>query len=87
MRRLLAGLFLWATCTATQHVASDTPHTRQFFYAGGNYVNTTGGTIFKGQMYVEKLTPQRGVTQQYPILLLHGYGQTGTVCLHSSIST
>ena len=53
---------------------------RDYFYAGGSYVNTSAGYIFTGQMYVEKLSPV-SITQPYPIIFIHGQGQTGTVCI------
>ncbi|KAL4872100.1 hypothetical protein BDV12DRAFT_6374 [Aspergillus spectabilis] len=57
---------------------SETLHTREYFYVGGEYVNTTDGWLFHNQMYVEKLSPSAGSTQPYPIVFLHGGAQTGT---------
>lgn len=45
-----------------------------FFYAGGDYVGDP--PVMGGQMYVEIWEP-REITQQYPIVLFHGNGQTG----------
>jgi hypothetical protein len=63
---------------------SEAPHTREYFYVGGDYVNTTDGWLFHNQMYVEKLSPSAGSTQPYPIVFLHGGAQTGTVRTLSS---
>jgi hypothetical protein len=52
---------------------------REYFYVGGDYVQTSAGHIFENQMYVEKLTPQQPC-QSYPLVFIHGQGQTGTVC-------
>jgi hypothetical protein len=51
---------------------------REYFYVGGNYVNTTSGHLFSNQMYVEKLIPKK-ISQKYPLVFIHGQGQTGTV--------
>lgn len=59
---------------------SDTPHTRYFFHVGGDYVSDGhGGHYFANQSYVEKLTPASGATKPYPLVFIHGIGQTGTV--------
>ena len=47
-----------------------------FFYAGGDYVGDP--PVMGGQMYVEIWEP-REITQQYPIVLFHGNGQTGVI--------
>ena len=44
--------------------------TREFFYVGGKYVGPPGNQVMAGQMYVERLRPQK-VTQKYPIVLIH----------------
>lgn len=55
-------------------------HERSYFYVGGNYsINSDGEHIFTDQMYVEKLVPAGGVSREYPIVFMHGNGQTGTV--------
>lgn len=62
--------------------SASTSHDRSYFYVGGNYsVNTDGQHAFTNQMYVEKLVPAGGVSREYPIVLVHGNGQTGTVRL------
>lgn len=59
-------------------------HERSYFYVGGNYsLNSDGEHIFTDQMYVEKLVPAGGVSREYPIVFVHGNGQTGTVCIHN----
>lgn len=61
-------------------VDSEVPYIRSYFYVGGGYVDDgSGGHIFRDQMYVEKLLPTFGVTQETPIVLIHGQAQTGTV--------
>ena len=59
------------------------PRFRDYFYIGGQYVqfnsSNGGGSYFHNQMYVEKLSPVRERVQPYPIVFVHGGGQTGTV--------
>ena len=50
---------------------------RDYFYVGGKYTGGPGHEVMAGQMYVEVLRPQR-VVQKYPLVLLHGAGQTAT---------
>ncbi|TDZ36828.1 putative secreted lipase [Colletotrichum spinosum] len=58
---------------------SEVPYIRSYFYVGGGYVDDgSGGHIFRDQMYVEKLLPVEGVSQETPIVLIHGQAQTGT---------
>jgi pimeloyl-ACP methyl ester carboxylesterase len=49
-----------------------------FFYAGGKYVKAEGATeeTMGGAMYVEVMVP-RQIRSPYPIVMLHGAGQTG----------
>jgi len=47
------------------------------FFAGGEYVGTGGGRHMSGQMYVEYRIPAQ-VTKPWPIVMIHGGGQTGT---------
>jgi hypothetical protein len=62
--------------------SASTIHERSYFYVGGNYsINSDGEHIFTNQMYVEKIVPAGGVSRKYPIVFVHGNGQTGTVCL------
>ncbi|KAL8396887.1 hypothetical protein RB594_003835 [Gaeumannomyces avenae] len=79
MMRLLA--LATATVLSLTVAASDgeEPYIRSFFYAGGEYVDDgSGGNIFRGQMYVEKLVPVGGVIQTTPVVLIHGQAQTGS---------
>ena len=56
---------------------------RTYFYVGGSYEEGEDGESYmSGQMYVEHLMPSHGVTQPYPLVLIHGAAQTGTVCPH-----
>jgi hypothetical protein len=63
---------------------AETLAARQYFYVGGNYVSTDSGTLFVNQMYVEQLTPTKP-SQKYPLVLIHGEAQTGTVHDHPSL--
>ncbi len=47
------------------------------FYVGGAYVGEAGKELMDGQMYVQAWAPAK-VTQKYPLVLLHGLGQTAT---------
>jgi pimeloyl-ACP methyl ester carboxylesterase len=48
-----------------------------FFYAGGHYVGAPGKEVMDGAEYVEVMVPKK-IRHQYPIVFLHGAGQTGT---------
>ena len=48
-----------------------------FFYAGGHYVGEPGKEIMDGAEYVEVMVPKK-TRHAYPIVFLHGAGQTGT---------
>jgi pimeloyl-ACP methyl ester carboxylesterase len=48
-----------------------------FFYIGGHYVGDPGKEIMHGAMYVEVLVPKK-IRHPYPIVYLHGAGQTAT---------
>ena len=50
--------------------------TQDWFYVGGHYVDTPGGTVLTGTMYTQVFTPLH-VTHRYPIVLIHGGGGTG----------
>jgi len=48
-----------------------------FFYVGGNYVGSPGQEVMNGAEYVEVMVPKK-IRRPYPIVFLHGAGQTGT---------
>ena len=48
-----------------------------YFYVGGRYVGESGTQVMQGAMYVEVLRPKH-VVHRYPLVLIHGAGQTGT---------
>jgi pimeloyl-ACP methyl ester carboxylesterase len=48
-----------------------------WFYAGGDYVECDGSPLLRGAMYVERFVPEKA-TQPYPVVMIHGNGQTGT---------
>src|SRR5438105_4760279 len=50
---------------------------RGYFYVGGKYVGEPGNEIMQGQAYVEVLAP-KDVRRPYPLVLIHGAGQTAT---------
>jgi pimeloyl-ACP methyl ester carboxylesterase len=50
---------------------------RGFFYAGGSYVGEGPARVMQGQIFVEVLVPKKP-TQPYPLVLVHGGGQTAT---------
>lgn len=51
--------------------------THEFFYVGGKYVGAPGKEVMTGQMYVERLRPEK-VTQRYPMVFFHGGSETAT---------
>src|SRR6202047_4837060 len=48
-----------------------------FFYVGGHYVGGPGKEVMDGAEYVEVMVPKK-IRRAYPIVFLHGAGQTGT---------
>src|SRR5438067_5690163 len=50
---------------------------RGYFYVGGKYIGEPGKEIMAGQVYVEVLAP-KDVRRPYPLVLIHGAGQTAT---------
>ena len=57
-----------------------TAHTREIFFAGGEYVEITPGDhVIQGQMYVERLMPLGSATRPYPLIFIHGATRTGVV--------
>lgn len=75
---LSSALWLILTVATNPSWAAEALHRREFFFVGGEYVNTTAGTVRQNQMYVEKLSPAAATTQPYPLILVHGGGQDGT---------
>jgi hypothetical protein len=59
--------------------SKETFYKRDQFFIGGRYVNAAIGLLTYDQMYVEKLTPFKGVSRPYPIVLFHGGGISGAV--------
>jgi len=48
-----------------------------FFYVGGHYIGSPGQEVMNGAEYVEVIVPKK-IRRRYPIVFLHGAGQTGT---------
>ncbi len=48
---------------------------RETFYVAGTYTDDAATRVMLGQMFVEALTPAH-VTQNYPLVFIHGGGQT-----------
>lgn len=88
----IAGAALAAIdCTGVKAVApgcasQESLYQRDFFYIGGRYVPTTLGNLTYDQIYVEKLTPARGVHQKHPVVLFHGGGVSGAVSFLMTVS-
>lgn len=59
-----------------------TLHRRNYFYAGGSFVQRGSSTLVHGQMYVEHLSPIV-ITQRFPLLFIGGHGMTGTNLLNT----
>ena len=61
---------------------------RSYFYVGGTYVNdenNPGERVMQGQMYVEQLTPLGGSRHPFPLVFIHGGGQTASVRFSSGL--
>ena len=76
--------FAATNCTGMGAIApgcksQESLHYRDFFYIGGRYVASTSGNLTYDQVYVEKLTPAKGVSQSKNVVLFHGGGTSGTV--------
>ena len=41
-----------------------------------------GQHVLTSQVYVEQLLPLNGIKHPWPLVFIHGAGQTGTVSLH-----
>ncbi|OHW89599.1 hypothetical protein CSPAE12_11822 [Colletotrichum incanum] len=61
---------------------SETLHTREFFYVGGQSASDPTGNITIGQLYVEKLTPVFKL-RPTPLIFIHGGGVSGTTWLNT----
>ena len=48
-----------------------------YFFVGGEYVESADGARMSGQMFVQYQIPARR-SSRYPIVMIHGGGQTGT---------
>ncbi|KAJ4472054.1 hypothetical protein J3R30DRAFT_1026285 [Lentinula aciculospora] len=83
---LLTLLHLLPVCISSQIQVQGTLHLRNYFYIGGQYINTpgtnNGSEIAFGQIYVKHLVPAN-VTQSLPVLMIHGHGMTGTNFLNT----
>lgn len=76
---IILGLYPWASSTRLVP-AGEADHQREYFYAGGRYEKKGDGEhVYKDQIYVEHLSPSGGVRKEFPLLFVHGQGQTGTV--------
>lgn len=78
---LIGAAPIWSS--PAQGRTSEALHRRNVFWVGGQYFYnaTRGGTILVNQTYVEQLTPVAGVKQPYPLVFLHGGGDSGAVSL------
>jgi hypothetical protein len=70
---------LFGQVQGQQTTPTEAQHSREYFYVGGDYVDTGDGHVFQNQMYVEKLSPTDGASRKYPVVFFHGGGQSGTV--------
>ena len=69
-------------CAQMQPAGTERQPRNGYFFVGGNYVEVKTGPLMQGQMYVEYLLPENR-TQPYPIVMIHGAAQTGTLGAHS----
>lgn len=63
--------------------SKESAYQRDVFWVGGKYVNAAIGLLTYDQMYVEKLTPQKGVKKPYPVVFFHGGGVSGGTWLNT----
>lgn len=66
--------------------SAESSYNRSYFYVGGDYVDDEKGNgqhIMVGQMYVEKLFPLHEARHPWPLIFIHGGGQTGTNFLNT----
>ncbi|KIY00453.1 uncharacterized protein Z520_04138 [Fonsecaea multimorphosa CBS 102226] len=74
--------------TTNDVFSPDGAYRRTYFFVGGEYMadddeSKFGGSIMKGQTYVERLVPVEGVRRRFPLILVHGGGQSGLNWLHT----
>ncbi|KAJ4416053.1 hypothetical protein N0V82_006976 [Gnomoniopsis sp. IMI 355080] len=64
---------------------SETTFHRDVFYVGGRWIDNdyTSGNVTADQLYVEKLTPAGGVTQDKPLVFFHGGAVSGVQWLNT----
>ena len=80
-----------ADCTGIKAVSPEckspeAAYQRDTFYIGGGYVpapNSNTSSIFSDQIYVEKLTPAKGVKKTKPIVLISAGIPSGSVWLNT----
>ncbi|KAB8291619.1 hypothetical protein EYC80_006419 [Monilinia laxa] len=63
--------------------SKESSYKRDVFWVGGHYVNDAIGLLTYDQMYVEKLTPHKGIKKPYPLVLFHGGGVSGATWLNT----
>src|ERR1700682_5491180 len=74
---LLLALLLAATFAQAQERGPLALAKASYFFVGGKIDTSVEGSPMLGQMYVEYMIPARR-SQPYPIVMVHGGGQTGT---------
>ncbi|KAK1624597.1 Alpha/Beta hydrolase protein [Colletotrichum phormii] len=90
---LASGNCTGVDAISTKCTSKEAAHTRDFFYVGGRYIETTSGNVTVDQLYVEKLVPvttsrtrtrrHSGVATTKPIVFFHGGGTTGVTWLNT----
>ncbi|KAM0280827.1 hypothetical protein ACHAQH_003857 [Verticillium albo-atrum] len=75
-------------CDATNGVAFGCPvvekaYVRDVFFLGGRTLAMSDGNYTVDQLFVEKLTPVKGVTHPKPLVFLHGGGISGATWLNT----
>ncbi|KAL0949797.1 hypothetical protein HGRIS_009834 [Hohenbuehelia grisea] len=74
---ILPAVVLSAAAPHRRSAVVGTFHRRSYFYVGGAYSQLDDFTTATGQIFVERLTPEK-VTQPLPVMFIHGRGMTGT---------
>ncbi|KAI3536256.1 hypothetical protein CSPX01_10885 [Colletotrichum filicis] len=88
---LATGNCTGVNAISTKIASKEAAHTRDFFYVGGRYIETTSGNVTVDQLYVEKLVPvttsrtrrRSTITTPKPIVFFHGGGTTGVTWLNT----